>query len=286
MGLIITNQGADYSSLGLGFTDWVTEFLYRSNITDANQKAAVRTLYNSAVSAGIWSKLYGVCFFPGSTAATQKNIFREDKGVLTFQGATIHTAAGFQPNTVTTGTAYADTGYALPAGLINTFSFGVFNATAETQSGPRYLMGVSGSAAGGANADGDYILELARYWNGNAITLGSLTQYGSGTTARAFTLAGSYDTTKVGFLQLSKNGTAYNLLDNGAVIATITATNLFNVRGGDNRTLVIGAQRQQSGLTANVSTCVQKFAYWGALSLAESQTWNTIVQTFLTSFGR
>jgi hypothetical protein len=287
MGLQIINSAADYSSLGLGFSDWVTEFLYNASITDPAKKTAVRKLYTDAVAAGLWSKMYGMAFFPGDTANTQKHIFRESLGTLTFVGAGVHTSAGYQPNTTIAGTAYADTNWIPPAGVINNMAIGAYNATSETQEITQVHQFLGLNGAGSAGSAGDMYIGLSRNRGNNLPTLGYLHQKNGGNAGSQIFLANPpYDSTKTGLLQLLKNANVYTLVDDGVQITQATHSSYQNPVGGGTVSLAIGANKA-NGSVGGYSLARLTFAYWSSgLTVVESQTWNTIVKTFLTAFGR
>jgi hypothetical protein len=282
MGLLIKIQNSDFSNLGLGSVDWVYNFLQAAQITDPAQQAAVRNLYANLKSAGLWSNIGGICFYPGSTAATQKYIFREDLPVLQFAGTPVFNANGFNPN----GAGYAIAPFTPPAGNYTNMSMGVYNGTSEaTPAGSNkcVMMG-----AWDYHAPTDYYYMLSRYYQtGTQSPVASLAQ----TTAQEFLLNGSlsYDVTKTGLLQFVRQGSgpnSSNLIDNGNVIVTgnLTSTPI----GGGYRSMFIGCAMDfgNTGTPTWYSSALQKFAYWGSLTVAQAQQLNGIVSTFLTAFGR
>lgn len=278
--MIITVKNADYSGSGLGFANWVKEFIFETGVTDSAQKAALLVLDADIEAAGFWPKIFGIVPFCGSTDEVQKWVFKKDAYFAgTFYG-TGSGASGFQ----------GDQGNSLrvpfvyPADSPSNFSMGIYNKTSEsnpTIDTERYLMDFNNVNVGFTPSHKVVLSRRYSLGSGNFTTFG---QAGSTNTGGyCFMSNGTYDQTKVGLLQIVKNGSNLNLIDNGVIIRSTTSAETLSNNGGTNG-VVIGASG--AGGVSKYSKALITFAYWGKLNASEATTFNGIVNKFLTSIGR
>lgn len=276
--MIIETKGANYYPLGLGFVDWVKGFIYESGITDEAKKQAIRDLNAEIEAALLWPKIYGISFFPGSTANTQKLIFKEGiKEFMEFFGGG-SVIGGFQA----AEGVVAKFPFSYPSDAPANFSMGVFNKTAETNpivDTHRILMGLN-------NSPYQKILLSRRYSTGTDYT--TFGQIGSSVSGGyVYPAAGTYDNLKTGMLQIIKDGTTGTLLDGQTIVKTSTVSEDLS-EGGPNP-ITIGASNfsgSGSNAVSQYSEALITFAYWGKLSVEEAKTFSTIVNNFLVAFGR
>lgn len=315
MGLSIKVTGADYSSVGLGTTNWLINYFNKVGLTDTTKQTAVTNFYNSAVSAGLWNKLKGVCFFPGTNVTTQKSIFREDLADLTYiegqageaSKAAHFVAGGFISDLQTTPTSQVDrvtfrTDHAMVSGDTSAWSMGVWNITPGRAIGDPvggdFLMGVTSTRFGSdANTTvaGGYSVWLSRMilqTQPSNYTTGAFSSYSSVGQSLALPSdairTATYDTgsTKTGFLQFAKEANGHRILiDNTTTVVEATNTGADPIFG-DGNLLNIGSIATQNTTGRNNSRTTIAFAYWGTLSAADLLTFYPIVQTFLSAYGR
>jgi hypothetical protein len=278
--MIITVKGADFAGAGLGFTNWVKQFISETGVTDTAQKTALLQLDASIESAGLWPYIFGIIPFCGSSALSQRWVFKKDAVTYgTFQGSG-SSAAGFQGgqgNSLKIPFVYPNTS---PSG----FSMGVYNKSSESYPSidqNRFLMDFN-NVNNGFTPSHKIILSR-RYFvgSGNYTTFG---QCGSTNTGGyCFPSTGTYDNNKTGFLQIVKNASNLYLIDQGSTIKTAASSETLSNGGGTNGIIIGGG----FGPTpSNFSTALITFAYWGKLNETQAITFNTIVNNFLTSIGR
>jgi len=289
MGIRIKASGADFSASGLGSSNWVKTYAQRAGVTDPTKVSALQALYDSCVSANIWSKIGGIAPFPGSTTATQKYIFSE----IAFGGSFpeiefVGNGSSVDGWTPASG-VYARLPYTPSAGNKNNLSFGIYNNTAEsapTVGGANSVMlSTNGEAA--LLTVADYRIELGRHWGSPVSPLGKIGTRDGGTTNQTFPATGTTDMTRKKLIQIVKDGVNLRLIDDGATVSTKTDASQVPT-GGGSRKLMLGARMDNSGNAdlVNFSKARVALAYWGTLTLAEAVTFNTIVNTFVTAFGR
>lgn len=271
MGILINNANelADYSGTGLGTTDWVKNFLPNLGISDPVKINALVELRDASVSAGIWSLIDILGFFPGSGSLTQRKIAAESGAELTFIGSGGIGSAGY-----TSGIGrYAEVPFSMPSGNITKFSIGIYNAVADINSGINVMI----SAKDGTGPQ-DYAVLLGR--NIGSTTYGRISKFSAAISAQT---DGSYDRTKTGFLQAVLDGTTLTLLDNGTSIAT----NTTNVPiGGGGAKVIIGGSKDPGAAFTNFSGATFTGYYVGRLTVAQAQTWDTLFRAFITAYGR
>lgn len=278
----ITVKGANYADAGLGFSDWVKAFIYKAGVTDPAKKQAIENLNQALVDNNLWSSIYGIAFFPGSTAATQKYIFKEgETKTLSFEGSG-NVSGGLQS---AVGVC-AKHDFSYPADSPTKFSMGVYNKTSETNPSSdthRIMMGINNANVSGFTTSSK-ILISRKYWSGTPGDYRTFGQIGA-TNTGGYVLAGAgYGTHQTGFIQIIKDGATGTLLD-GAVTAKTNSVTEDILPGGPNG-ITIGAVNFFGSAVSQHSTTLITFAYWGKLSVAQATIFNTIVNTFLTEFGR
>lgn len=278
----ITIPGADFSALNLGFSDWVKGFNYQAGITDPAKKLAVENLNKALADNNLWGSIYGIAFFPGATADTQKYIFKEGEiRTLTFFGSG-NVEGGFQAGSG----VYAKHQFSYPADSPTKFSMGVYNKTSETNPSTdthRIMMSFNNANVSGFTTS-NKVLISRKYWSGTPGDYRTFGQIGSTNIGGYLTAAGAYGTSQTGLLQVIKDGTTGTLLD-GSVTAKTNSVSEDILPGGPNG-IIIGAANFVGTAVSQHSTTLITFAYWGKLTLAQGIIFNTIVHDFLVAFDR
>jgi len=275
MGIQITNTSADYSSLGIGFSSFVDEFFSKAGVINETHKTAFRNMYNSLASAGLWHS--GLQIFPyyGSTAATHKWVFTESVYELVETGSTLtHDAMG-----VTAAVnGYYVTNFIPPVDMSLGLAGGTNCVTAATQSGKFW-------AASGENTGGvaNYTFQFGAILSTNYVAshrFGAITATGQTYSAHIMT---------IGFYQFSGIGSSQNiLLGNTTVRAYSSAES--PIGGGTRKMHLLAGMVDSSGFPGstnypNIKTNFQYVSSKG-YTVAQMQSFNTIVSTFLTAIGR
>lgn len=280
----IVNIGADYSQLGLGSSNWVLTYASKAGVTEPAKRAALQKLYDDAVAANLWDKIDVIAPFAGSTAATQKFLFDPEVRELSFVGAPVHSAAGFKPNRA----GAAITPYILPTGSVTQFSMGYVVSEEEPEplsaQANSISIGMGVFMADTPDDNVDVNVELSRnYQYQNQIVLGAVGRQ----TSPGFRYVNK-PTPNLGFLQISREGLLQSLISNSTVlVSTAQSSYIAEPIGGRNIKLALGAQTINTGNGIQFpSVANQSFAYVGRLTKDECLTWNGIVQSFLTAFGR
>jgi hypothetical protein len=279
--MIITVKNADYSGAGLGFTNWVKEYISKAGITDETQKTALLAMDAAIESAGLWPSIFGIVPFCGSTAAQQKWVFKKgefNSGVFTGSG---NTAGGYVAGE---GNVFKFP-YIYPDSSPSNFSMGVYNKTAETNptvGTHRAMMGLNNVNNGYSPSHKVVLSRRYSTGGGNYTTFSQLGSTSNG--GFCFLTSGTYDNTKVGLLQVVKDGSALSMIDNGVVIKTATSAEVLNSGGGNG--ITIGGVQLGGTVVADYSAATITFAYWGKLTAVQAVAFNTIVNTFLTTIGR
>lgn len=279
--MVITNSGADYSASGLGNSNFIRNFASVAGITNEAHITALTSLYNSCVSAGFWDKIGGIAFFPGSTATTQKYIFKKvnygdafPEIVFTGNGSSVD---GWTP----ASGVYGQLPYTPPDITLNNVSLGIYNNTAEAapNGALQRLLSMRQVAA-----PINYRMDLTRWESvAQAVPLGRIGVSSSTNTV----IAAGADPTEKGLLQVIKDGSVLRIISNGVTLLNNPAATQTPV-GGGTRKLLMGCEMDATGvpLTSTYAKARLALVYWGSLSLTDAVTFNPLVNTFLTAIGR
>jgi len=276
MGIQITNTGANYSALNLGFSSFIDEFFVKAAITNEAHKTAFRNMYNSLVSAGLWHSGLQIYPYYGSTAATHKVVFAETVYELTEMGGTlVHDAAGV----TAADNGYYVTNFTPPTDLSLGLNGGTNCITAATKAGKFWA--ISGENTGGV---GNFAFQFgASFSTPNYILsyrYGALTNTGQLYTSHFMT---------TGFYQFSGIGSAQNVLLGATTIRNFVLAD-SPIGGGARKLHLLAGMVDASGAPGstnypNIKTNFQYISSKG-FTVAQMQSFNTIVGAFLTGIGR
>lgn len=256
-------------------------FITNAGITNVTEQAAVNTLVVELKAANLWSTLYFMHVYLGSTATSQmynlKNPLNSNAAFrLTFSGGWTHSSTGALPNGVN---AWADT-FFIPQSNLNITdlsSFGYYSRSNTAKAG-EYVMGSNSGVTQGACS------LIIRRDNNTRLVNGD---FPSGTTYRAALDTGS--TNGSGFFVGTIDASNAKLFRNGSVVVQNTTITLNQPLG--DKAVVIGAIRSTLGGGSPViagytnKECALDFA---SKKLTDSQvvTLTNLVQAFQTTLGR
>lgn len=254
-------------------------FITNAGITNSVEQNALNTYVIGLKAAGLWSLIYFMHVYLGSTASTQKynlvNPLDTDAAFrLGFNGGWTHSSTGATPNGVN---AWADT-FFNPSANLNTTDFATWGYYSRTNSAvaSEYVMGSNSGFSQAACA------LIARR---NTNQRFAFADFPSGTTYRSASDALSTDGR--GFFVGSIDGPNAKLYVNGSVVATNTSVSVNTPLG--TYAPIIGAIRSFSGgpviLGYTDKECALDFVS-KKLTDAQVATLSSLVQTFQTSLSR
>jgi hypothetical protein len=203
-------KGANFSALGLGNVRWVENYITAAGITNATQKAALRTLYTAFNTAGIDQKLEVFrLFFTGSATNDALNLLDVTKYALSFQNddPTVHTSTGYQGSV--SPYRYGISTYMVRD--LNNFHMHQWHNTAETNSSA-YGLGRLQISSGGNN--------FTAYIRRGPTTIGGVINSNS----PSGTVLTASDATGMGLASVARVATVTNLYNAGAKVGTNTTT--------------------------------------------------------------
>lgn len=255
-------------------------FITNAGITNTTEQNALNTFVIGLKAANIWTSLYFMHVYLGSTASTHKynlvNPIDADSAFrLQFNGGWTHSANGALPNGVN---AYADTFFTPQVYLNNTdlCSFGYYSRTNSAKAS-EYLMGSNSSSTQAACA------LIARRDN-NLWLVNS--DFPSGTVFRAALNFNSTDGR--GFFVGTIDSLNAKLFRNGVIGVQNTTTTLNQPLG--NKDVVIAAIRASSGSAPVLVGYTDKETALTFVSkkLTDIQvvSLSNLVQSFQTTLGR
>lgn len=275
--------GADFSSFGLGYSNPAIQYAAQVGaLGSPTAKNAIVALFDGAQAAGIWSKLFAVLPFYGSSNATQKFVFKEGAPVLSFVGSG-NVSGGFQNGVGQY--ASLDISTIVPAKTLTNFAMGAYAMGEALNALPLTLMSFNNATDGTLKTmiQKNYPLGAPPY-----TSVGQINKGIAGTSGWVF--PGSNDPTQAGFMSVVKEGGTLFLLEDSAQLATAaTAETVTSNSFDSSRTWLIGgyqADDRAVGTVFSDSTALIKFAWMGELNKAETITWEGLISTFLTTIGR
>ena len=243
-------------------------FFTAAGITDATQKSAVDTLVLALKSASIWTKMFAIYPFVGSTSTNHKYNLKDTTAyTLTFASGVTHSIAGMLINV---GSAeYADTGF-IPSShwsSVSDASTGIYQSLTTAQNFQNWGVASAVGIIGWSNSGAGSLYPLI-----NDTTYASVT-------------SGSY-ADRIGFQQITRNtgGTSGKFLKlHNNVVTNPSFWSSGNTLSGSN----IWIGRSNGGSRNGTSSNYFTFAYIGeGLSSTELDDYYTAVQAFNTTLSR
>lgn len=285
-----TNSAADYSNSGLGNANFRSAFYTNAGVSDLHQ-SAYETFYDNLIAANLWSKIYGITPFYGSTESSQKYKFDESNGIVDFLKIGTYSgfsSAGFRASDSGSFTEniIADTGYIIPSGEIDNLTVGVAFNSLES-AGKDFLAGVWGTQG---TTDNNVRLFMSKQFDisGNNLISGIYPiNPSSGSESYDGYIAQPLAEPTRGMLQINRvDGSNSMILDDAIVGTEYPVAGADTPTGGSLSKLTIGGTIRTSDDLRIPNSAIISFAYYGALSNDEAIKMNGYVDALLVSLGR
>lgn len=278
MGLQITVNNADFSSLGLGSVRWIENYIINAGITDTNQQLALRALYIKYINAGFDNKFKAFnLFFSGNATKDSFNLIKptnDDPTYLTFlnDASNKHTTTGYAP---TTTNACGISGFTIDNN--QTHHIHCYNNTGATAP---FSMGRHTGASDDYTSKGisNYAIGLIAGSSGNFFSVDTLKQ--------GLNITGA---TNVGLFSGARNNNYIASYYNGLKVNSRTETISSVIDPSIKLTMYIGAfGKTQGGNLYNTSAGSKAlFVGYGesAWTDTDETNLNTMINDFKTAMG-